>query len=180
MPIFRVQVNYTKDTVNKWSNVWHVSAATITDAAAAFETEGVPNLLGYLHNDCQLASLLVSDEAGSAFITVPINAAGTSLAADGLLPLFNSMKVFFQDGSLGRPDYKYIKGYLTEAFTEDGIVAPAVIAGVVTAFGTLISDMVAAGAPLVSEDNDQYISANGQPAVQMRQMHRKRKKTVTP
>jgi hypothetical protein len=55
-----------------------------------------------------------------------------------------------------------------------------VIAGVVTAFGTLISDMVAAGAPLVSEDNDQYISANGQPAVQMRQMHRKRKKTVTP
>lgn len=180
MPVFRVQAHYSKDGSSKWSNVWHVSASDISTAAVAFESIGVPDLLPLLNNACQLDSLLTSDLDGAEFITTPINAAGTSGASGDLLPLFNSVKVLFTDGSLGRPDYKFFKGLLTEGGQVDGVIdgtTLGVIGGLVSA---LITDMDSDGEPLVSVDNDQYTSATVQPAVQMRQMHRRRRRTPTP
>jgi len=180
MPVFRVQVNYAFGASGKWSNVWHCSASDLSTVAVAFQSVGVPDLLDILHNECQLVSLLISSETDDTFITVPINASGTSSVTDELLPLFNSVKAFLLDDSLGRPDYKFIKGYLTELLQVNGNIEPAADTAIVTALGALIADMDGEGAPMVSADNDPYSSVSVQPAVQMRQMHRRRKKTVTP
>lgn len=178
MAVFRVQVNYTFGASGKWSNVWHISAPTIGEAQIAFESFGVPDLLPMLSNDCLLASFLISDELSTEFITVPVNAAGTSAEPGELLPLFNSAKVLFTDGSLGRPDYKFIKGYLTEGSQADGVIEPATITSLTALMSTLIADLDGDGEPLVSADNDQYLNASVQPAVQMRQMHRRRRRTA--
>ena len=180
MALFRVQVNYKRGTTGKWSNVWHVNAADLATAAAAFQASGVPDLLPLLDNSAQLVSLLVSDPATSTFITSILNAAGTSTASGDLLPLFNSAKAFFADGSNGRPDYKYLKGFITESIQTNGVITSGALGVIVSQLGTLIADMDTAGAPLVSADNDPYLTVTAQPDVQMRQMHRKRKKTVTP
>jgi hypothetical protein len=180
MPVFRVQVNYRFGLTGKWSNVWHISGATLTDGADVFLATAVPALRTLLHPDCLMVSLLVSDEAGPTFITAPVNAFGTSSDSGELLPLFNSVKALFADGSLGRPDYKYLKGIVTEGGQIDGDVAAALKLAVEGTLGTLLGDMEVAGFPLVSADNDQYVSVSAQPAVQMRQMHRKRRRTPTP
>jgi hypothetical protein len=180
MPVFRVQVNYKLGVTGKWSNVWHVSGADLTGAADAFETEGAPDLLPLLDNSATMVSLLVSDEAGPTFLTRNLNAAGTNTGSGDLLPLFNSCKAFFDDGSFGRPDYKYFKGFVTESIQTAGVLTSGAQGYVVSQLGTLIADMITAGYPLVSSDNDQYATASVQADVQMRQMHRKRKKTVTP
>ena len=96
------------------------------------------------------------------------------------MPLFNSAKAFFADGSNGRPDYKYLKGFITESIQTNGVITSGALGVIVSQLGTLIADMDTAGAPLVSADNDPYLTVTAQPDVQMRQMHRKRKKTVTP
>lgn len=175
-----MQVHYTFGVQGKWSNVWHNSGADILTVRDNFLGFVVPALLPLLDNTCLLARLLVSDDASTEFVTVPVDEAGTSGASGDLLPLFNAVKVLFADGSLGRPDYKFFKGLLTEGGQEEGFInsaTEAVIAG-------LVSDLIDAAAsndiPFVSLDNDEYTSATVQTFVQMRQMHRKRKKVVTP
>lgn len=177
--LVRVQVHYRRAVTEKWSNVWHVEAADLSVAESAFVTAGVPDLLPLLHNSCQIASFLVSDPLTSEFITHPVGANGTSGATGEMLPLFNSVRAFFNDGSFGRPDNKFIKGLLTEADQANGIVDPTTRSTVVTRLSTLITDMSAASAALVSVQGDPYASVSVQTEVQMRQMHRKRRR-VTP
>jgi hypothetical protein len=178
MPVFRVQVHYTFGANGKWSNVWHVSGADLLVSAGAFESAGVPALLPLLNNDCRLASLLVSSETDDTFVSVPVDAAGTSGASGDLLPLFNSVKVLFGDGSLGRPDYKFMKGLLTEGGQIDGTIDATTLGVIKGLMETFVGDMNIEGVALVSEDNDEYATVSVQSAVQMRQMHRKRKKTT--
>jgi hypothetical protein len=178
MPVFRAQIHYAFGASGKWSNVWHVSTDNLTAAEFGVRTVIVPDLLPLLHNRCQLVSILVSDDSSSEFITTPINAAGTSDVTDELLPLYNSAKVLFSDGSLGRPDYKFFKGLLTELMQADGVIGSGVASDIDALVETLITDADGAAVPLVSLDNDQYTSASVQPAVQMRQMHRKRRRAV--
>lgn len=178
--MFRVQVNYTRGTTGKWSNVWHVSAADLTAAGDAVTDFLVPDMLPLLDNSAEIASVLVSDDASTSFLTIPVNAAGTSSASGDILPLYNSAKALFSDGSFGRPDYKYLKGFITESLQTNGDLTSGAQGEIETRLTTLIADMDGAGAPLVSSDNDPYLTVSAQTAVQMRQMHRKRKKTVTP
>ena len=178
MPIFRVQVNYVLGSAAKWSNVWHVSASDLATAANEFATTGVAILQDLLHEDCAINSLLVSDPSTSDFITRPINVDGTSTHVESLLPLFNSAKILFVDGSFGRPDYKFLKGYLTEGTTENFNINSDIITEIDLKITDLITNMADASVPLVSADNDEYVSVSTQVAIQMRQMHRRRRRTV--
>jgi hypothetical protein len=60
----------------------------------------------------------------------------------------------------------------------DGVIGSGVAADIDALVETLITDADAEAVPLVSADNDQYASASVQPGVQMRQMHRKRRRAV--
>lgn len=178
MPTFRAQVNYVLGTVGKWSNVWHIVAADLSSAATALNVTGIPSLLEVLHNGAQIASTLVSDPASNAFITTPIALAGTSTASDDLLPLYNSAKVLFPSSTFGRPDYKYFKGFVTESVQTAGNINSGTRTAVKGIIDGFITDMAAAGGVLVSLNGEEYVDCTVQQAVQMRQMHRKRRRTT--
>src|SRR3569833_36994 len=175
--LIRAQGNYVFGVRGKWSNVWHCDAVDLDTAADVWQDEGVPQLLPLLHPSATLTTILLSSEADDTFLTRPINAAGSSASTDSLLPLFNTLKALFSSSGLGRPDYKYFKGFLTEASQPDGIIEPTLRGNVAIGLASLLSHMASGGAPLVTKNSDVYSVASVQAEVQMRQMHRKRKKT---
>lgn len=174
MAIFRVQVFYNRGLSGKWTNVYHVNAADIDAANAAAADTLAFGLLSLLDSSCILEKVLVSDLAGAAFITTALNLAGTSSASGDVLPLFNSMKALFPTTGIGRPDAKFMKGFITESITTNGQINGATITAVVADLAALITDMAAVGATLCSREGDAWGAPSIQPAVQMRQMHRKR------
>lgn len=180
MPVFRVQVFYQRGATGKWSNVWHASAADIPTVQTAFTSQAVPDLLPLLDSSCTLLRYLVSDLDGDLFVSTEINSNGTSTASGDLLPLFNSVKALLNDGGLGRPDIKYFKGLVTESIQTNGDLNPATQSAFDVLVTTLLDDMAGAGVPLCSAEGNEYVSASIQTAVQMRQMHRKRRRTVAP
>lgn len=180
MPVFRIQVFYQLGTIGKWSNVWHALSADIPTLLTDVSAVMVPDLQPALHPDATLLRTLISDLDGDLFVTTEQNVGGSSSESGSLLPLFNSVKVLLNSGELGRPDLKYIKGFVTEDMQTDGVLEPTQQSAIDVRFTTLLSDMAAAGSPLVTLGGSEYVSASVQAAVQMRQMHRKRKKTVAP
>jgi hypothetical protein len=178
LPIFRVQVNYTLNTVNKWSNVWHVQATTLGNVSAACVTQMEEKLLALLSNACVLKSFLISAVDSDAFFTNDRNNPGTNEDTGSLLPLWNCVRVVFPPTDSGRPDVKYFKGLVGENTQSGGILESAVQALVDTEVELMIDDMADNGTPLCGDTGQVYTSAQVQEAVQMRQMHRKRKKKV--
>lgn len=180
MPVFRVQVFYQLGVLGKWSNVWHASSADIPTLLTDVSAVMVPDLQPLLHPDCTLLRTLISDLAGTDFVTTEQNVSGSSSESGSLLPLFNSMKALISSGELGRPDLKYFKGYVTEDMQTDGVLEPTVRSAADVRVTTLLSDMAAASSPLCTLPGSEYVAASIQAAVQMRQMHRRRRRTVTP
>ena len=180
MAVFRIQANYLFGTTGKWSNVWHCTADTIGDVIVAVDTVMKGPLLSALSTACTLVSFLVSDPDGPAFLTVTENAAGTNGDTGTLLPLFNSAKVLFPAADLGRPDLKYIKGFVGENTQTAGVLDSGFVTALDNIITGMLEDMDANGTPLGNESGVAYSVASVQPAVQMRQMHRKRRKVVTP
>jgi len=67
---------------------------------------------------------------------------------------------------------------VTESLQNDGFLTSGAQGEVDTRLTTLITDMNAAGVPLVSSQGEAYSNVSVQSAVQMRQMHRKRRRTT--
>jgi hypothetical protein len=176
MAVFRVQVFYERGTSDKWTNVYHVSADSLLEARDNFSAVAVPFLLDLLNTACSIAKILVSDLTTDDFSEEALNQAGTSSSGGTLLPLFNSVKALIQPANLGRADYKFFKGYLTEDLHSNGALGVGVSATVDGIVTDMIDAMIAATAPLCSENGDLWVSASVQERVQMRQMHRRRRR----
>lgn len=177
MAVFRVQVHYKLGTLGKWSNVYHTSTSTIDNAASVWLTEAVPVLLQLLHPDATMERLLTSNPLTKQFIISPVGEPGTSADSGSLLPLFNSVKVIFPVPGFGRPDLKYLKGFLTETLVEDMNLTSSTRIGIDNQFTALVDLMDTNSVPLCSENGQLYSDVIVQEAVQMRQMHRKRRKS---
>jgi len=180
MPPFRCQVFYQRGATEKWTNVYHIEADGLLDARIAAQTDMVPTLLTILNSAGTLHKLLVSDPASSDFSEVSIEAAGEYVDSGSLLPLWNSVKVLFQPADLGRPDLKYVKGIIGENNQTTGILEALFTTAIDVAFTTILADMTTAGTPLCSENGALWANVAVQPAVQMRQLHRRRRRTVAP
>lgn len=182
MPVSRAQIFYELPGGEKWSNVYHTDGDGLLADKFAWTSAGIPILAGLLHASCLITRVLVSDPDPDVpdFTESVVNVAGTSAFTDSRLPLFNCVKAFFQPDNLGKPDYKFYKGWLTEALNDSGQITSADADDFSTALSQLISDMDDAGAILCSENGDHWVSNSVQPSIQMRQMHRKRKKPVAP
>jgi len=178
MAITRLQVFYSGPQLQKWSNVYHVDAPSLADAAVAFTDNMQEPLRVLLHVSCSLVKALFSSTTDDTFLEVPINAGGASGDTDQMMPLFNSIKTLFVTEGLGRADYKFLKGILTDDANEGGFVASSVKTAVLAAFTSIVSEMSINSAPLISESGDLWTGASVQDAIQMRQMHRRRKRTI--
>lgn len=179
MALFRIQVFYQQGTGEKWSNVYHVDAADLFTAAASASGVLAPNLLPILQPAVNLVRVLTSDPTTpGVFIEDAIGLAGTSTFTGELLPFFNAAKVLFPILSGGRPDYKFIKGFITEAMQAGGLLVPDALTTLDAVFGTIISAMSTSGSNLVSDTLELWSVVTPQQAVQMRQMHRKRRRSA--
>jgi len=80
----------------------------------------------------------------------------------------------------GRNDKKFVRGWLQEAIVSNGQIQDTPRATIEGIFNDLISDSTAAGVDLVDADGNLWLTATVRQAIGMRQLHRKRKKVVTP
>jgi hypothetical protein len=179
MPLFRIQVFYQQGTGIKWTNVYHVDAVDLFTAAAAASGTLAPALAPFLHVSAQIVKTLTSDPTTpGSFIEDALGIVGSNGDVGQLLPLFNSIRVLFPILSGGRPDYKFVKGLLTEGMQNNGLIDASVLTALETGFTSLISAMSTAGANLVSDTLEGWATVTAQEAVQMRQLHRRRRRAA--
>lgn len=180
MALTRLQVFYQIGEGVKWTNVYHMEASALPAAAAAFQNHMQATLLGMLDPSARIVKTLVSSLADDTFVETSIEEVGTHFGSGSLLPLFNCVKVLIQTAGLGRPDVKFMKGFVGEDNSASGVIDPSALSDLVDAFNAMIGDMDDNGTTLESDEGDAWIVATGQPGIQMRQLHRRRKRTVVP
>ena len=174
----RLQVFYQRGEGAKWSNVYHLDVETITDAITGFQAAMKSHLLTLLHSSCRITKVLASSLVDDTFQEASIEEAGESSFTGSLLPFFNCVKVLAFTSGLGRPDVKFMKGWLEEGNTSSGEIDPSALSDFVDEMNAMRSDCVDEACALVSENGDNWGTLTAPPLIQMRQMHRKRKHTV--
>lgn len=180
MPVTRIQVFYQRGEGDKWTNVYHANGSTLPVVRDAVVSAMLPQLLDLLAPSCRIVKFLVSSLSDDTFLEQSVEQAGTGALTDSLLPFWNCAKVLIQTASLGRPDIKFMKGLLTEDITESGVIDSTLITDIVSDFNTMIGDMEDASAILCADDGGVWETVSVQPTIQMRQMHRRRRRTPTP
>lgn len=179
MAQFLIQVKYKRGVGEKWSNVWRVEAADLLTAAAAGSGILAPGLVPLLDTSALIVEVLTrTPGVPGAFITTALALGGTSTGSGSILPLFNCAKVLFPLLSGGRPDLKYLKGFLTESITENENITSGALATIAAVLEEVIINMADAGAILVDNSGTNYSVVTPQAEIQMRQMHRKRRHSV--
>lgn len=179
MAVFEIQVKYQRGIGEKWSNVWRVDAADLLTASSAGNGAFLSDLTPLLDSSCKIVEVLArTPGVPGAFITTALDLAGTSTGSGSILPLFNSVKVLFPDIAGGRPDYKYLKGFLTESISENEQVSSGALGVVESQLIAAIGALSDAGAPPVNPRGHNYSLVTPQAAIQMRQMHRKRRRSA--
>jgi len=156
--------------------VYHIDAATLTIASNAAVDIILPQEQGLLAQSITINKILTSDPSTHEFIIVNSDATG-SLELTHLLPLYNTLKVYFPVDAFGRPDYKFYRGCADESNTEDFLWESANADAFDALLEDLISSMATNSTPLVDDQGHVWTGAVVQSAIQMRQRHRKRKKT---
>lgn len=173
----RIQVFMTLTGERFWTNVFHVNALTI-DAAASFANIVLaPACAEPMDGSFRVVKTLVSHIADDTFVTTPLNIQGGG-SGSPYLALFNTVKVLIGVGGYGRNDYKFFRGILTEMNQNNGLVETSLMTAMDTLWNGVIADGTASGVDLVDNEGNLWLVASTQRAVQMRQLHRKRKKLV--
>jgi len=177
MTVFRAQIFKIFGTERPWTNVYHIRASSLLDAADAATTIIATAEQDWLNVGAEINKIIVSDPATHTFINNTTSLAGNN-ATSSLLPLFCTMKVNIGVEGFGRNDYKFYRAFLDESNTEDFLIDGATLTAVEGLFNTLIADMTDGGNPLVDSQDNLWQVATVQSAVQDRQRHRRRKKKV--
>lgn len=179
---FKVQIFKHVGTLRPWSNVYLLDAADLL-AAVDMANSLVTNETN-LHYDnviydrAVVSSLTPHDDV---FETIPLATTGNlDLSGEDYLPLFNSIRVDFHVVGGGRPSRKYFRCPVREVDQVDGLLTSDAL----TAFQSRALGFVAALATdsvaWVDPDGQAIDSASVFEEVQMRQLHRKRRRTPTP
>lgn len=179
MGLFRVQVFYENGVLAKWTNVYHCEGTAALAVKGDFNSIAIPLLISILDPVASIKKFLVSDTSSPVFTEAPVNTAGDHFGSGTLLPPFNRARVEFETLGSGRPDIKYIGGFVGEDNSDaDGLSSGAIVE-LVSAFTDMIADMATAGSTMQSDSGDDWVSCSVQQAIQMRQLHRRRRR-VTP
>lgn len=165
-----------------WSNVWEVESpdlATVIANTGPFITFHRDLLL-----DVYSVARILIREAGTtdAFSQLIVNESGNMDATGSkLLPLYDTVGLVLSGSFLGRTGLKYLRGLLVDGSIDtNGLIVDGVKALVLGALGTLSGDLAAEGIDIILEAGKVVTDGSIRPLPQMRQLHRKRKKTVTP
>jgi len=165
-----------------WENVWNIDVGSETDVPSAvtlaLETFAIQTLLNIF-----TVERVVRRPQGShdEFIEVLVGAAGAlAIGSNKVLPLWNTVKVLLNAGA-GRPGIKFLRGILTQAslVDEQNHIDGGTVALVQDRLTTLFNAFSDAAVTLVIGAGDKpAVSPLVSDTVQMRQQHRKRKKST--
>lgn len=164
-----------------WSNVYLVGTDDLATATAAMALIYAAETT--FHNesttfDHGVAS--VFPDSGGVFTSVPLNSPGDRTDPADNLPLWNTLRVDLTMDGGGRPGRKYYRLPLGESDVNNYVVNTGLTGSIKTTLDGLIADLTSLGAPWIDEDEQTVATSAPAARVQMRQLHRKRKKTVTP
>lgn len=179
MALFEVEVTFDYGD-RHWQNRWDVEAtdiATVFGMAGFFKDAHIALLL-----DIYTLARVVVRPAGvsGAFFEQVYNLPGSkSPGGNVVLPLFNTVFIALETVLGGLPGKKYLRGFLLNTdLNPDSTIKAAELPGIAAAIGTLIANVAGAGGAIVLSNDKEVTDVSVQEAVQMRQLHRKRKKTV--
>lgn len=164
-----------------WTNDWYVGASNLGQAVATanlihdFETAVHFANINFTHD-------LVSPwpVSGGGFTTVTRGDTGErAVESNAFLPLFNTVRLDLSAG-VGRPSPKYLRLPIAEIDQDNGMLASGTITLIQSALDDLFDAVDALGTALIQSSLADLLSGVVFPMVQMRQLHRKRKRTPAP
>jgi hypothetical protein len=180
--LFRLQI-FKKLTGNdrEWSNTWLYNADDLATALEAATVIGTSETA--LHQDfVTITRALASDTDPDTdfFATAAINDPGTQVTgADGAwLPLYNTLRFDINVTGGGRPSRKFYRMPIAESDQQAGFIDPTRGAAFQSTLNAIITAANAVGGVLVDPDGQTLLDAVVFSQVQMRQLHRKRKKAT--
>jgi len=179
MTLFRVQVFKTQNSLRFWTNVYHIEGPDIEAVAAFSNIVLAVGEASLMDGSFIVSKTLVDDTTSNDFISTPLAIPG-SLSGVSVLPLYNTVKVNVSVAGFGRNDYKFYRGGLTEAGQTNGVLETAVQDAYEDMVNAFIADATAAGLDMVDNAGNLWQVAETQPAVQMRQLHRRRRRVGEP
>lgn len=179
MPDFYIQT-HKSHARGKWSNVYTTTAANLAELVVDMTAVMTELELPILHPAVTLESIRFSSvtPGDDIYQIVPVGENGTSTDTGDMLPLFNCVRVDFVVIGGGRPSRKYWKGFLTETLVNDMLITSGALGVIETRFNAAIADANDLGHAFRDNDDQAWDSATAFAPVQMRQMHRKRRKAA--
>lgn len=179
-PSFVVQIFKHAFNSRPWSNVYLIEAADLLDAQGqadilvAAETQLHNPVVTY--DRVRVSSTVALD---SVFEVTPLATIGQKpVGSTNYLPLFNAIRVDFHVIGGGRPSRKYYRAPVTEDDNVDGKLTTAALAAWQSLLDTFITSTVGAGVNWVDPQSQVIDAAAVYPDIAMRQLHRKRKRSV--
>jgi len=182
MTMFRVQVFKTiTGSDREWSNTYLCEAPDIDTVVAV-----LPDVLAdeaQMHLDnvtvtrARVSDTVVGTDVFAIVTGNLIGSRGTAETGDWL-PLYNTIRVDIDVAGGGRPSRKYYRSPVLESENDGGFLAGATQTFFDTAVGQIITTFETGSAPLVDPDGQTLVTPHTSNRIQMRQLHRKRKKPV--
>jgi hypothetical protein len=181
MALFSAQV-FKEGHGEKWSNRYIIEASGLA-AAVACHGPIVEGELSVHKSTVTITAIRISDlnPATDQFVVVPYNSAGLVTATADILPLFNTCRIDVEVEGFGRPSRKYYRLPLAEDEQDDGVLSSVTGTAVADMVTQMITDVDTAGGgdgELVDPDGQSWISATHFTKVQMRQLHRRRRRSL--
>jgi len=179
---FKVQIFKHAFNSRPWSNVYLLDAADLLAAQdMAFDLLTAETQMHYdvVTYDRMLVSSLAPDD--DVFEVTPLSTTG-QLDGSGtdFLPLYCTLRVDFHAIGGGRPSRKYYRVPIPETLQKDGDLTDSAFTGFQSTLDTFMAALATASVAWVDPDGQTIDSAAVQKAVQMRQLHRKRRRAPAP
>lgn len=181
MALFILQI-FKEGYGEKWSNTYTLEASAL--AACLPLVDPVVDMEKSIHKEgVEFTYARVSDmvAGNDNFFTKPINDFGDVTATAPILPLFNTCRVDIDVEGFGRPSRKYYRLPLAEDEVANALIGGTTLSGVEAAVTGAITAVDTAGGgdgELVDPDGQSWIVATAQQKIQMRQLHRRRRRAA--
>lgn len=164
-----------------WSNDYVVDAGTLETGVAALAI--IYAAESTFHNAATtFTHALVSStvEFDNVFQSVPLNSPGERANPADNLPLWNTVRLDVTATGGGRPGRKFYRLPLGESDVANYIIDSGLAGEIKSAMDGVIADLAALGVPWLVNGERAASETNVFAKVQMRQLHRKRRRTPTP
>lgn len=161
-----------------WSNDYLTDLTTLSEAhdfaVSLVQLEEALHQASVRFDYYRVSSVIVGDRV---FQHVPINANGAVGVSDSL-PLFNTLRIDFETAT-SDPARKYYRTPIAEGSQQNGTLSSDAINAAALALFTFLGDPELYG-NIVTTAGHKVISGTVHDQVQMRQLHRHKRKKVTP